>query len=61
VRLDGCTVPRAIEREVQYVDLFGNWQRGLARVVAILRREWKRRQSAGRQGEQAPVTGRTAR
>lgn len=61
VRLDGCAVPRPIQREVQYVDLFGNWQRGIARVVAMLRREWKRRQSRARANEPVSATGRPCR
>jgi hypothetical protein len=58
VRLDGCAVPRSIQRELQYVDLFENWQRGIARVTAIFRREWKRRQARMKAGGQEPPTGR---
>ena len=29
VRLDVCAVPRAIQREYQYVDLAPDWERGV--------------------------------
>src|SRR6185369_12353073 len=43
VRLDGCPVPRSIQREYQYVDLFPDWQRGVRRLMATMRREMSRR------------------
>jgi TIR domain len=43
VRLDGCRMPATICREIQYVDLFPNWERGLRRIVSIIRRQPKRR------------------
>jgi hypothetical protein len=46
VRLDECTVPRSIERELQYIDLFPNWQHGLRRLVTMMRREGNRRSAA---------------
>jgi hypothetical protein len=36
-------VPRSIQRELQYVDLFPDWIDGLARLVTTLRREVARR------------------
>jgi len=36
-RLDACSVPASIRRELQYIDLFPDWQRGLERVVAAMR------------------------
>jgi hypothetical protein len=39
VRLSPCRVPRPIQRELQYVDLFPDWIDGLARLVATLRQE----------------------
>lgn len=39
VRLSACRVPRSIQREIQYVDLFPDWIDGLARLVATLRQE----------------------
>ncbi len=43
VRLDPCRVPRSIQREFQYVDLFPDWHRGVRRVIAAMRREAARR------------------
>ncbi len=43
VRLDGCRVPRSIQREFQYIDLFPDWERGIRRLVAMMRREVTRR------------------
>ena len=43
VRLTACRVPRSIQRELQYVDLFPDWIDGLARLVLMLRREVARR------------------
>lgn len=42
-RLDDCRVPRSIQRELQYVDLFPDWERGLERLLAVMRREAVRR------------------
>jgi len=39
VRLGPCLVPRSIQREIQYVDLFPDWIDGLTRLVATLRQE----------------------
>jgi len=46
VRLTPCRVPRSIQRELQYVDLFPDWIEGLARLVAMLRQEVARRAAA---------------
>jgi hypothetical protein len=43
VRLDDCTVPRPIQRETQYLDLFPDWDAGAERLVVMLRREVDRR------------------
>jgi hypothetical protein len=37
VRLDPCRVPRSIQRETQYVDLFPDWQRGVRQLVAMMK------------------------
>jgi len=37
VRLDACRVPRAIQREIQYIDLFPAWECGLHRLIAMIR------------------------
>jgi hypothetical protein len=43
VRLDPCSVPSSIRREIQYIDLFPDWERGLRRIVAILTRQHRKR------------------
>ena len=48
VRLSPCRVPRSIQRELQYVDLFPDWIDGLARMVTTLRHEVARRADAYR-------------
>jgi hypothetical protein len=39
VRLEECRVPARITREYQYVDLFPNWERGVQRIVAAMRKQ----------------------
>ena len=39
LRLDGCRVPRSIQREFQYVDFFPDWSRGIRRLVTMMRRQ----------------------
>jgi hypothetical protein len=46
VRLDECRVPRSIQRELQYIDLFPNWPQGIRRLIAMMRREAGRRTAA---------------
>ena len=46
VRLSPCRVPRSIQREVQYVDLFPDWIEGLTRLVAMMRHELAGREKA---------------
>jgi hypothetical protein len=48
VRLDACRVPRAIQREYQYVDLFPDWSRGLHRLLTTMRKEVERRRRDSR-------------
>lgn len=43
VRLDDCAVPRSIQHELQYIDLFPDWDAGIERLLAMLRREVERR------------------
>ena len=51
VRLDECTVPRSIQHELQYIDLFPDWDAGMDRLLTMLRREVERRRPAA----QAPA------
>lgn len=37
LRLDDCVVPRRIARQVQYLDLFPEWDAGVSRVIAVIR------------------------
>ena len=46
VRLDACRVPRAIQREIQYVDLFPDWDAGMQALVNAMEAERKRRKDA---------------
>lgn len=39
IRLNDCEVPRHIARKVQYVDLFPDWDRGVAGLVKTMRRQ----------------------
>jgi hypothetical protein len=43
VRLENCVVPRRIQRETQYVDLFPDWAEGVARVVTSIRSAHERK------------------
>ena len=45
VRLDDCAVPRTIQHELQYVDLFPDWDGGMERVLTMLRLEVERRRT----------------
>jgi hypothetical protein len=46
VRLDDCAVPRIIQHELQYIDLFPDWDAGRDRLLAMLRREVDHRRPA---------------
>jgi hypothetical protein len=39
VRLDDCRLPARITQEIQYVDLFPNWEQGVQRVVRTMQKE----------------------
>lgn len=45
VRLDACPVPSSIRREIQYIDLFPDWERGFRRIVTIISRQLKKRRA----------------
>lgn len=38
LRLEVCRVPRSIQREIEVVDLFPDWEKGIERLIAALRR-----------------------
>ncbi len=46
VRLDKCPVPTDVAREMQYVDLFPDWDAGIARVVEAIRQQVHRPRAA---------------
>jgi hypothetical protein len=43
VRLDDCPVPPRIARQIQYVDLFPDFQKGIERVCSVMRRQIRQR------------------
>lgn len=46
VRLERCAVPDRIAEQVQYVDLFPDWERGVKRVVRSIRKAARGRMGA---------------
>ena len=46
VRLDACPVPPDVAREMQYVDMFPDWNRGIDRLLASIRLQLKRPKAA---------------
>jgi hypothetical protein len=46
VRLERCVVPTRIADQVQYVDLFPDWERGVKRLVRSIRRAARGRMGA---------------
>ena len=45
LRLDDCAVPRQIATKTQYVDLFPDWQAGVAKLTNMMRRQMMLRRS----------------
>jgi TIR domain len=43
VRLDDCRVPSKIRREIQYIDLFPDWNRGLRRILSVIDKQLRKR------------------
>lgn len=43
LRLDACRVPRSLQKELHYIDLFPDWKAGVARLLAAMHRELNRR------------------
>lgn len=41
-RLEACRIPRSITDHLQYVDLFPDWDRGVARLLRAVRSRWIR-------------------
>jgi hypothetical protein len=47
VRLNACHVPARIRREIQYIDLFPDWEKGFRRILRMMERQLARRRRAG--------------
>jgi hypothetical protein len=43
VRLDSCRVPARIQKELQYIDLFPDWRRGLGRLFSVMARQGRKK------------------
>jgi hypothetical protein len=43
IRFDDCRIPVRIQKEVQYVDLFPDWDAGISRIASIMGKEIRRR------------------
>jgi hypothetical protein len=52
VRLEACLVPGRISQQLQYIDLFPNWEAGVNKVLAVM--EIRRK---GRKRKRLPLTG----
>jgi hypothetical protein len=48
VRFDECQVPFRIQKEVQYVDLYPDWDAGIRRITGIIEKEVRRRRTEHR-------------
>jgi hypothetical protein len=48
IRLNACRVPRAIQREIQYIDFFPDWHEGIRRITGLLREEGNRKRQEAR-------------
>jgi hypothetical protein len=51
-RLEYCITPARIARQIEYVDLFPNWDEGIGRIVAVMQE-----QEETRQRKRLPLTG----
>jgi len=43
VRLDKCRVPQKIRQEIQYIDLFPDWNRGVKRILSTIEKQLRKR------------------
>jgi hypothetical protein len=43
LRLDNCAVPNRISKQIQYLDLFPEWDSGLSRLIAVIKTQDERR------------------
>src|SRR5580698_924524 len=47
LRLDDCVVPNRISKQIQYLDLFPNWEVGLSRLIAVIKAQYDIRKRKG--------------
>lgn len=52
LRLDDCIVPPRISKQIQYMDLFPDWNAGLGRLIAIMKA-----QDESRKRKRLPLAG----
>ena len=52
LRLDDCMVPNRISKQIQYLDLFPDWEAGMCRLVAVIKA-----QNEIRKRKRLPLTG----
>lgn len=52
LRLDDCAVPPRISKQIQYLDLFPDWDAGVGRVIAIMKA-----QDESRKRKRLPLVG----
>jgi hypothetical protein len=47
LRLDDCLVPPRISRQIQYLDLFPDWNAGIGRLIAVMKAQHESRKHKG--------------
>ncbi|MGH9659461.1 MAG: toll/interleukin-1 receptor domain-containing protein [Bryobacteraceae bacterium] len=47
VRFEDCHVPARIWRDTHTIEMYPDWSRGLARLIGVLRRQWKKSTASG--------------
>ena len=52
LRLEDCLVPNRISKQLQYIDLFPDWETGVNKVLAVMDNEQK-----GRRRKRLPLAG----
>lgn len=57
VRLGECRMPRSIQREFQYIDLFENWDGGVRSLALMMHREMDRRRTRASGSSGTPPSG----
>src|SRR6202453_4014464 len=47
LRLDDCVVPNRISKQIQYLDLFPDWEAGMCRLIAVIKAQNEVRKRKG--------------